>query len=233
MKSSSLCQIGAAEQSCWSLLMFLIDFSNPIVQKKAIRWAGVKYSGKLQKIVASLCCTLSPALCCYVCLPKWFVPFWNSVGTTRQAWRKFGMAASSSVTESPISPSAFFTRVLTWSLRRPPWLNPVSNQLLSLPTRSTWRWSATTRPTRRWQPALATTASPTSSTAWWSAPPAAPSASSWVPRQTGSWAATWKYSRCCECLILNSFYNNVILTMGGLFPQACCLKHLWRASTWL
>lgn len=205
MKSSSLCQIGAAEQSYWSLLMFLIDFSNPIAQRRAIRWAGVKCSGKLQKIVASQSCTLSPAPCWYVCLLKWFVSFWNSVGTTRQAWRKFGTAASSSATESPTSPCAFSTRALTWSPRRPPWPNPASNQSLSLPTRSTWRWSATTRPTRRWRPASATTASPTSSTAWWSAPPAAPSASSWAPRLTASWAATWRSSRCCEWLFWAAF----------------------------
>lgn len=129
------------------------------------------------------------------------------------------MAASSSVTESPTSPSAFFTRVLTWSLRRPPWLNPASNQLLSLPTRSTWKWSATTRPTRRWQLVWATTASPTWSTAWWSAPPAAPWASSSVPRQTGSWAATWKYSRCCEWWsCFEQFLEQCCLSNGGVFP---------------
>lgn len=68
MKSFNLYRIGTAEQSCWSFLIFWIDCSNPITWKKAIQWAGVKCSGKLPKILASQCWMLSPALllCLYV-----------------------------------------------------------------------------------------------------------------------------------------------------------------------
>lgn len=63
MKSSNLCQIGAAEQSYWSLLMFSIDFIISRHRRKpSSGWVRVKCSEKLQKIMAFQCVALSVPL---------------------------------------------------------------------------------------------------------------------------------------------------------------------------
>lgn len=45
--------------------MFLIDFSNPIAQKKAIRWAGVGNCKKLWLLSVALSLPLSAGLSVY------------------------------------------------------------------------------------------------------------------------------------------------------------------------
>lgn len=67
MKSSNLCQRGDAEQSYWSLLMFLIDFSNLHRRKPSggLEWNAVGNSKKLWLLSVALSLPLSAVLSDY------------------------------------------------------------------------------------------------------------------------------------------------------------------------
>lgn len=67
MKSSNLCKMGAAEQSCWSLLMFLIDFSNPITQEKShpMDWGEMQWEIAKKSWLLSVALSLSAGMSVY------------------------------------------------------------------------------------------------------------------------------------------------------------------------
>lgn len=233
MKSSNLCRIEAAEQSCWSLLMFLIDFSNLIRQKKAIRWAGVKCGGKLQKMLASQCCTLVSCalLLCWsieiICLFLKFSrdnsPSLKEIrnGCQQQCDRKPNLplrllhtspdlvSQEANLTESRLKPVIVTSNEIHVEVER----NNTANQKM------------TANVGNDSEPNLidCLMVSPTCSTM-------SIELSAQADRILGCYVEILKM---LWVTILNSFLNSVILTMGGLFPQACRLQHLWSASTWL